>query len=165
MVEILFLLGHGLVVCPRLRDRDHHGQRQRHTAHHQKFQCIVEHRRVGTLCGDNRHNLGQIIAQNLIVHGLLAGSHLIGVAADRIDLTVMYDKTVRMGSFPARCRIGTETGMYHGDRGIIIRALQIIKELSELSYQKHTLVDDGTAGQGQHVGVIVTESKNTASHV
>ncbi len=60
LVKILFLLRHGLIVLPRFRNRDHHRQRQRHSAHHKEFQRIVKHRRIGTGSADCRQNLMQM---------------------------------------------------------------------------------------------------------
>ena len=51
------------------------------------------------------------------------GEHLIGVALDRIDLTVMYDKTVRVRSLPARVRVRGETGMHGCNRRLVILIL------------------------------------------
>ena len=57
------------------------------------------------------------------LHRLLAGEHLIGVALNRVDLTVMYDKTVRMRSLPARIRVRGETGMHGCNRRLVILIL------------------------------------------
>ena len=48
IIEIFLFLGHGTVIHPWLRNGNHYGQRQRHTAHHQKFQCIIKHCGIGT---------------------------------------------------------------------------------------------------------------------
>ena len=48
IIEIFLFLGHGTVIHPRLRNGNHHGQRKRHTAHDQKFQCIIQHCGIGT---------------------------------------------------------------------------------------------------------------------
>ena len=71
--------------------------------------------------------------------------HLIGIAADGIYLTVMYDYPVRMSSLPAWICIGTETRMYRSYRSLIIRTVQIIKEGSKLSNKEHPLVDNCSA--------------------
>ena len=49
------------------------------------------------------------------LHRFFSGTHLIRITTNCIDLSVMHDETVRMGSLPAWCCIRTETGMYHGD--------------------------------------------------
>ncbi len=89
----------------------------------------------------------EIILQIGRCHCFLACQHFVCIAADRVDLPVMYNKTVRMCTLPARICVGAETGMYGSDRRFIIRTLQIGKEFAELSYEKHTLVDDGSAGE------------------
>ena len=83
----------------------------------------------------------------LRLHGLLAGQHLIGVTLDRIDLTIMYHKTVRMCTLPARICVCGESGMNHCDGRFIIRILQILEKQAQLVYKKHTFINDGSAGQ------------------
>ena len=145
LIKIFFALAHGLVVCPWFRDRDHHGQRQIHTTHHHKFQCVVEHCRVRTGSIDNRQNFVQLSFEMLGEHRLFACKHLVGISTDRVDLTVVYDKAVRMCSLPARICVGTETRVYDRDRRFIICILQITEEGTELSYEEHTFVYDRSA--------------------
>ena len=78
-------------------------------------------------------------------HGLLTGQHFIGVTFNRIDLTVMYHKTVRMSSLPARICVCGESGMNHCNGRFIIRILQVFEEQTQLVYQEHSFVYDGSA--------------------
>ena len=78
-------------------------------------------------------------------HVFLSGPHLICIAANGIDFSIMYDEAVRMCSFPAWICVRTESGMNHGDRRFIIRVLQIFKEHPELFYKEHSFVHDGSA--------------------
>ena len=57
----------------------------------------------------------QLIFQMGGFHCFLTCQHLVGITANSVDLTVVYDKAVRMCSLPAWIRVGTETGVYHGD--------------------------------------------------
>ena len=70
----------------------------------------------------------------LRLHRLFSCKHFIRVAPDRIDLTVMYDETIRMGPFPARIGIRGETGMDDGNGRFILFILQIRKESTELPH-------------------------------
>ena len=89
------------------------------------------------------------------LHGLLAGQHpgevasdrvdLIGVTLDRIDLTIMYHKAVRMCSLPARIGICGESGMNHCNGRFIIRILQIFEKQTQLVYEEHSFVNDRSA--------------------
>ena len=107
----------------------------------------------------------KLILQIRRLHVFLTCKHLIGVSADRVDLTVMYDETVRMCSLPAWIRVRTETGMYHCNGRLVILALKIAKEGTELSYQEHTFVYDGTAVHGNYVSIIITLFKFTTCDV
>ena len=107
----------------------------------------------------------ELVFQIWRLHIFLTGKHLICVAADGVDLTVMYDETVRMCSLPARVCVGTETGMYHCNGRFVILALKISEESTELSYQEHTFVYNGTAAHGNYVSIIITLFKLTAGNV
>src|SRR5699024_8820481 len=54
-------------------------------------------------------------------------------------------------SLPAWLRIGTESGMHHGNRRAIVLILQVCKKGTQLPHQKHSLVDNGTAGERSHI--------------
>ena len=61
LVKVLLLLIHVPVVAPRLRDGDHHRQRQVHAVHDHEFQRVIQHGGVGTALIDNRQHLGHIV--------------------------------------------------------------------------------------------------------
>ena len=106
MVEISPLLIHESIVLPRLRNRDHHRQRQFHSIHVQKLQRVVQHGGVRTGGCDHRIDLVQILLQHAGGHGLLPRAHAVHVAADGIDLPVVRDHPVGMRAVPGRGRIG-----------------------------------------------------------
>ena len=98
-------------------------------------------------------------------HVLFSCKHLICVAADGVDLTVVYHKAVRMCSLPTWVCVGTETGVYHSDSRFIIRALEVFEESTKLSNQEHTFVNDGTAAHGYYVSVVITLFKLTSCNI
>ena len=106
LVKITDLLGDGIIVCPRLRNADHGSQRQFHATHYKEFQSIIQHGRIGSVTVYDRQYLMQVIPQMLACHVFLTRQHLIGITADRIDLTVVYNETVRVCTLPARVRVG-----------------------------------------------------------
>ena len=65
----------------------------------------------------------QLTLQMLGFHVLLAGQHLIGIAADGVDLAVVYHQAVRMRTLPAGVGVRGETGMYHGNGRFVILTL------------------------------------------
>ena len=99
------------------------------------------------------------------IHGLLTCQHLICITPDRVDLTVMNDKTVRMRALPTRICVRTETGMYHRDRRLVIRILQIIEEQPQLIYEKHSFIYDRTAGERCHISHLTTLLKYTTHDI
>ncbi len=93
--------------------------------------------------------------QILGFHGLFSCQHLVRISLDGVDLTVMYEKTIGMSPLPAGKSIGREPGVHQRDGALIIRTLQIQEEIPKLPHQKHALVDQGPAGTGHHIGIVV----------
>ena len=87
-------------------------------------------------------------------HILLTRQHLIRIATNRIDLAIVHNKPVRMGTLPAGIRVGGEAGVHHGNRRLIVLILQIGEKGSQLSYQEHSLIYDRSAGQTDHISHI-----------
>ena len=73
--------------------------------------------------------------------------HLVYIAPDRIDLTIMDNQPVGMRTHPAWHGIRRKPGMDHSNRGSIIRITQVSKEGSQLPDQEHSLVNNGPAGE------------------
>ena len=92
--------------------------------------------------------------QMLGLYRLLAGQHLVGITFDRIDFTVMYQETIGMCTLPAGHSVRRETGVNQCDGTLVVLTLQIQEEGTKLSYQKHTFINQGTAGTGYHIGVL-----------
>ena len=116
LIEISLLPAHALVILPWLRDKDHHCQRQRHSAHHQEFQCIVQTCGVRTVRVHDRRQLDHLILEILGFHLLFPGQHLIRITPDRVDLSVMHNIAVWMRFLPAWHCVGGEPGVYQRDR-------------------------------------------------
>ena len=106
VIEILFLLVHEAVVLPGLRNDHHHREGQVHAVHVEEFQSVVELRGIGARGADYGQHLVRVLLRQEHRHRLLAGQHAVDVAADRVDLAVMRDESVRVGALPARRRIG-----------------------------------------------------------
>ena len=77
----------------------------------------------------------------------------------------MYDETVRMSSLPAWVCVGTESGMDSSDSRFIVFVLKICEEGTELSYQEHTFIYNGTAGHGYHVSIVVALLENSPGNI
>ena len=84
--------------------------------------------------------------QVLRFHVFLTRQHLICIAPDGVDFSVMYNKAVWMGTLPAGIGVGGKAGMHHGNRRLIISILQIGKKGPKLVYQKHPFIYNGPAG-------------------
>ena len=165
LIEISLLLGDRVVVCPWLRDRDHDCKRKFHTTHYKEFQCIVKHCGVGTVAVYDRKDFVKLAFEVWRFHIFFSGEHLVGISTDGVDLSVVYDETVRMCSLPAWVCVGTESGMYHCDRGFILRILQVCKESTKLSDQEHTFVNDRSAAHRNNISVVITLFKLTTCDV
>ena len=165
LVQVPLGAGDGLVLHPGLGNAGHDSQRQIHAGHHKELQGVVQHGGVGAGHIDHRQHFVHLIGQQGGGHGLLTGQHTVHVAPDGVDLAVVGHEAVGVGPLPGGIGIGGEPGVDQGDGGLIILALQVGIELTQLSHQEHALVDDGTAGQGGNIGVVVGLLKHPADDV
>ena len=142
VIKIPLILAHEGIVLPGLGDDDHHGQGQRHAVHVEEFQGVVQHGGVRAAAVYDREDLVDVLLHDGAGHGLLAGQHPVDVAADGIDLAVVGDHAVGVGPVPGRGRVCGKTRVHDGDRGHVIRRLQVVIEAPQLADQEHTLVHD-----------------------
>ena len=153
-------------MCPGFRDHDTHGKGEVQTAHHEELQHIIQHRGIRSALRNDRKNLCHVLfGEEIRMHGLFTGEHLVRISFDRIDLTVVYDETVRVRPVPAGHGIRGKPGMDHGNGRFIILIFQIREEGAELPHQKHSLVDDGPAGKRRHIGIGTALLKFPADHI
>ncbi len=132
-------------MLPRCRNGHHNRKWKIHSAHHHKFQRIIKHGRIGTFLVYDWKDLMHVIPEILGLHILFPGHHLIHISANGIDLTIMNNKAVGMGSHPAGVCIGTEPGMNHCNGRFIILILEVRKKFPKFLHQKHTLIYNGSA--------------------
>ncbi len=108
LVEILLELRHVGVRLPGFRNHHHHCFLQRAATQQQEFQHGVETARVRAVGIDNGKHLLQFIAVQIGIQGAFPGHHLVDVAAQGIDLTIVAHKAIGLGSIPGRESIGAE---------------------------------------------------------
>ena len=165
VVQVALFPGDVPLVLPGLGNGDHHGLGQVHAVHHQELQRVVQHGGVGAVGVDGGQDLVDLVAQQLGGHALVAAVHAVHVAADGVDFAVVQDQAVRMGALPAGGGVGGEAGVNHGDGRGIALVLQVRIEFAKLIHQEHALVDDGAAGEGADVGVVVALLEHAAGDV
>ena len=165
MIKVLLLLFHVGIILPGLGNHHHNCQRKRHAVHHKEFEGVIQHGGIRTGSMDYRESLVGIFVQPGGMKSFFTRQHAVMVSANGIDLAVMRNKTVRMGPFPGRGGVGGEAGMHHGNGCFIIPALQISIETAQLTYQKHSLVNDRSGGQGIDIGIFRALFKFPSAHI
>ena len=151
---------HQRVAGPRLGHQHHHGMRQRIAAQHQKLERVVEAGGVALPLGDQREQLGQIVAQHRAAHGLATRVHPVDVTAQRVDLAVVADHAERMGQTPAWEGVGGEALVNQRQRRHHLRVGQVLVVHAHLIGQQHALVDQGARRQRGDVEVLVRAGRH-----
>ncbi len=153
---------HLVVVLPRLRDHHEDGVRQRPAAEVEQFQALVEAGGVAGRLGQDRQQPLQPPAvrragEQAGGQHRLARPHPVAVAAHRVDLAVVRDEPVRVGTRPGRHRVRGEPGVDQGQGGGVRRVGQVRVERRQLQRGEHPLVDDRRRGQAGRVqaGVVL----------
>ena len=85
----------------------------------------------------------------------MAGVHPVDVTAQGVDLAVMGEEMVGVGTIPAGKSVGGKTGMHQGNRAFHGGVAQFRIILINLHRHEHAFVDDGTGGKAAYVPVIV----------
>ena len=75
-------------------------------------QRIIQHRGIRTAPVHYRQNLVKLALKIRGGHVFLSCQHLIRIALNGINFSVMHNKPIWMGPLPARLRIGAEPGVY-----------------------------------------------------
>ncbi len=102
MIKVLFFLFHVRIILPGLGYHHHYGKGERDPVHHEKFQGIIHHGRIGTGLVDNGESLPRVMLKLFAVEGLFPRYHPVIVSTDRIYLSIVGYKPVRMSPLPGR---------------------------------------------------------------
>ena len=165
LVEIALFLADVLVVLPGLGDGDHHRQGQVHAVHHHELQRVVQHGGVRAGGVDDGQDLVHVVLHDGAGDALFTGQHGIRVALDGVDLAVVQDEPVGVGTHPAGVGAGRKAAVHHADGGFVILVLQVKVEQAQIVHQEHALVDDGAAGQAGHIGAVAGLLEHPADDV
>ena len=152
-VEALQLVGEVVTVAVGLGDHHHRRVRQRAPAEHQQLEDVVEGGRVRTAGADDRHDLLEVVAEQLTGQLALAGPHPVDVPHEGVDLAVMGDHPERVGQLPAREGVGREPGVDQRERGGEPLVLQVGVEAADLVGDQHPLVDAGPRREARGIEV------------
>lgn len=143
------------------RDWHHNCKRKFHTAHYQKFQCIVKHCKSRNRFCLQQEALCEAVPPGMeIPYSLL---HLVCVAVDVSIFTVVYHETFWMCFSPAWVVL-VLNGVYHSDRRFhnwVWRSSKKVMVVQPGTY----LVNDGCYSCGYHVSVVITLFKLTSCNV
>ena len=142
LVKRAAIVGHGLMVGPRLGDHHHHGVRERASGEDEELERIVEHRRIGAVRVDDRQDFLDIVAEGRAVEERLAGVHPIDVAAEGVDFAVVGDVAVRMRALPAGKRVRRETRVDDREGRLHRGVDEVGKILRDLLGEEHAFVDE-----------------------
>ena len=141
-IEVVFFLGHELVLFPRFWNHHHHCMRQGPTSEVQEFQGVVEHSRVRPRGIHNWEYLFNIREETRLSLAL-AGVDPVYITPNGVDFTIVDDVAVRMSPFPRWEGISGEAGVNHGQSRGEIKVIEIQIEVPQLFRCEHPLVDDG----------------------
>ena len=142
LVKRAAVVGHGLMVGPRLGDHHHHGVRERAAGEDEELERIVEHRRIGAVRVNDRQDLLDVVAEGRAVEERLAGVHPIDVAAEGVDFAIVGDVAVRMRALPAGKRVRRETRVDDREGGLHRGVDEVGKILRDLLGEEHAFVDE-----------------------
>ncbi len=144
-------------MIPRLGQKQRDRPREATAVGCEKFEDVVEYGGVRALAANDRQHPFEIVAKRRRVEVRLAGTNPIDVAAQGVDLAVMDDVAIGMGTRPARCRVRRVAGVDKGDRAFNRRIIEIDEEAPHLRRDQHSLVHNGACAHGANIEDLVVE--------
>ena len=156
-VERPAVVGHRLVVLPRLGDHHQHGVRQAAATEVEQLEALVEAGGVGGARRHDRQGVGQPVAEQRRGHAALAGPHPVAVAHHGVDLAVVGHDAVGVRQRPRGEGVGREPRVDQRDGRRQPVVGEVAVEPLELQAGQHPLVDQGASRQRREVGGVVAE--------
>ena len=136
---------HRIAFAPGLRHQHHHGVGQGAPGAMEQFQHVVERGRIAAAGLDDGRQFRGVPAQQAAAERALARLHLAHIAAQGVDLAVVGQIPEGLGALPGGESVGAVALMHDGQRGGVVRFLQIRIEVGHLAPHQHALVDDRAA--------------------
>ena len=149
-VEPAQLARHVVPSFVRLGDHHHQRVRERAARQHEQLEHVVERRGVRAARPDHGQHLREIGAEEVRGELRLARTHPVDVAAQRVDLAVVRDESIRMRELPARERVRRVARVDERDRRLDPGIAEVEVEPLELRRRQHPLVDERSRGQARH---------------
>ena len=164
LVEVLLLLGHGLMLVPGLGYQHQQGMVQVAARHLEQLQGVVQAGGVAIAGVHNRSDLGHVVPEQRRLEMGLPGVHPVKVAPEGVDLAVVGQIAVGMGQPPTAQGVGAEPGVDQCEGAGQVLILQVLIEPGYLVGHEQALVDDGVAGHAadvEAVGFLFGQSRIT----
>ena len=133
----------------RLGHHHHHRVRDRTAAEHQQLEHVVEDRRVGSALADDRHDLLEVVSEQLRGELRLSRPHPVDVPAQRVDLAVVRDHPIRVRELPARECVGREARVHQRQPRSQPRIAKVDEVPRQLRRGQHALVDHRPAREAR----------------
>src|SRR5690606_11752112 len=130
------------MALPCLGNHHHDGFGKFLTAYQKKFEHIVEVARVRLIGLVDGKAVIEQVAEGLAFQKPLAAAHLVHVAPQRVNLTIVAHESQRLSPVPAREGACREARMDHRKVTREVLVLEVREVRKELLGHKHSLVDN-----------------------
>ncbi len=114
----------------RLGDHHHHRVRQATSGSHEQFHTVVETGRVAAAGHEDWEQVFDVVTEQRIGHLRLVGPHVVAVAAEGVDLTVVGDAAEGLCQPPVREGVRAVSLMHdcQGRFDLLVREIRIVGE-------------------------------------
>ena len=146
-----------VILAPGLRHEHQHGVRQRAAAFHKKFKRVVQRSRVALSVRNDGDDFLDVFAEQRGFQHRFTRSHVIEIAADRVDFTVVREIAERVGERPGREGVRAVTLVDNRKRALEVFACQIRVELGNLMREKQSFVNNGAGREAHDIGTAALE--------
>ena len=165
LIECSLFTAHSGLMLPGFRDKSDDSKGKINSCHCHKFEGVVKTGGVGACYIEDRNDIFHSVADKVALQNGLTAEHLVHISRNGVYLAVMNHHTVWVRTLPTGVCVGAETGMNDSHSGMIILAVKVLVELSELVNEEHSLIYYSTAGAGAYVCLFISLFKNHSCNV
>ena len=141
-----------IVSAPRLRNQHQHRVREGAAAGDKKFQRVVQGGGIALPVRNDGNDLFDLVPEQRRFEHRFPRLHVIEIAPDRVDLSVVGQIAERMRQRPRRERVRAVPLMDDRKGALAVLVRQIRIEAGNLMGEKQTLVDHRAGGETDHIG-------------
>lgn len=134
------------------------------SAQYEELERVIENGCIAAVLQNNRLDILYFTTEQIGAEMLFASLHPVDISSQCIDFAIVAEESVWMSPIPARERVGTETGVHHGDSTFDIRLVEFRIIEGNLLRKQHPLVDNRSGRKAADIEIVAPKKACSVFH-